>query len=362
MARRVGRSRGDAIGAAQLPLFGAEQAAEAATAITVPTPSSELRHANAWFGVHLASLDYSPNTVQSYTTSVELLARFLGEGNALRHVGPLQLQRYLEWLGERDPKPARAPAKTLALRVTGLRAFFQALTDAGVLPANPATDLWAPTAEPLLPDVLSPGEERWVRELAWAVYQRSRRRDARPLLLLMLTLDLGLRRGELETLQLSQVITTQPEVKVRIHYKERRHRYKNRTVQAPPHFRQVYRDYLQQYPPAGNKVFNASRRTLHRVVERLGQRTGANVRVTPMAMRWTCALHWYETRQPDEARQLLGLSPIGWQDAERALQGLHQRRSGSDVLASGAASEVRRASADCPDCADVVRGCMPGPS
>ena len=294
--------------------------------VAPPQASSSLRQANAWFGLHLASLDYSANTVQSYTTSVELLARFLGDEYSLGKVTPRQLQAYLEWLAQPGAGRPRTPVKTLALRVTGLRTFFQTLFDAGIITANPAADLWAPVGEPPLPEVLSSDEEQRIRDLAWALYREGRRHDPRPLLLLMLTLDLGLRRGELESLSTTQVITSAPQVSIRIHYKERRHRYKNRTLTAPPQFREVYRDYLRQYPPAGSEVFTASRRTLHRVLERLGQRTNASVRVTPMVMRWTCALHWYEQFEPEAVRTRLGLSPIGWLDAERSLQGLMQAR------------------------------------
>ena len=318
----------------QLPLFGGEQAARLVGEMPMPTQASNLRHANTWFGLHLASLKYSPNTIESYTTSVELLARLLGDSYALEGIGAKQLQCFLHWLAERDGK---APVKTLALRVTGLRKFFETLVARGVLGSNPAEDLYAPLGEVPLPEVLTPVEEARLRELAWSTYHSQRHPDPRPLFLTMLTLDLGLRRGELETLTRSQVEIGQPQVTIRIHYRERRHRYKNRTLPTPPQFREVYRDYLHQYPPAAenrpadfpridDKVLTASRRTLHRVVERLGAKIGAAARVTPMVMRWTRALHWYNELPPQEVQRLLGLSPIGWQDAERVLQALRQRQ------------------------------------
>lgn len=309
--------------AVQLPLFGGEEAARLVAEMPMPTAASNLRHANTWFGLHLASLKYSANTIESYTTSVELLARLLGDSYALSGVGAGQLQRFLSWLAERDGK---VPVKTLALRVTGLRKFFETLVAQGILGKNPAENLYAPLGEAPLPEVLTPAEEARLRELAWSMYRREHRPDPRPLFLTMLTLDLGLRRGELETLTRSQVEIGQPQVMVRIHYRERKHRYKNRTLPTPEQFREVYRDYLHRYPPVDDKVLTASRRTLHRVIERLGAKTGAAVHVTPMVMRWTCALRWYNELPPQEVQRLLGLSPIGWEDAERVLQALRQRQ------------------------------------
>jgi len=311
--------------AVQLSLLAAEGAAPAAGAIPMPTPSSSLRLANAWFGTYLASASYSANTIESYTTTVELLARYLGEEYRLDGVRKQQLQRFVGWLARGD---GQTPMKTLALRVTGLRRFFRVLVDKKVLLPNPADDLYAPAGDVPLPDVLTTNEEERLRALAWDVYRREIRPDAQPLFVTMLTLDLGLRRGELETLSRSQVDVSRPQVTLRIRYRERRHRYKNRTLVAPPLFREVYRGYGRQYPPADERVIGASRRTLHRIVERLGTKVGAAVRVTPMVMRWTCALRWYNELPPEEVQRLLGLSPIGWQDADRTLRALQRRREG----------------------------------
>lgn len=322
MAR--GRRRRRAEEALQLPLFGGEQAARVVEEIPRPTPASGLRQANTWFGLKLATLDYSLNTIESYTTSIELLARCLGGEYTLGDVGEAQLRRFLTWLAQRDVDP---PVKTLALRVTGVRKFFQALADEGAIAANPAAGLYAPGGELPLPEVLTPEEQERVRQVAWALYRREGKPEARSLFVLMLTLDLGLRRGELEALTRSQIDMAQPAVTVRVRYKERRHRYKNRLLETPPLFREVYRDYLQRYPAGEDgRVLAASRRTLHRVVERLGHRAGTRAKVTPMVMRWTCALRWYDELPVTEVQRRLGLSPIGWQDAERVLQELQRRR------------------------------------
>ncbi len=305
--------------AIQLPLFGAEEAIRVADQLKPPATDATLRQANAWFGLYLSSLEYSGNTIEIYTTSVELLARCLGDELAIGRVRSGQLQRYLTWLSERE---GEAPVKTLALRVTGIRKFFEVLGEQRILTGNPAADLYAPAGEVPLPDVLTPEEQERMRDLAWDLFQRPEKPDARPLLLLLLTLDLGLRRGELETLTRSQVLVAQPQVAIRIHHVGRRHRYKNRVLAVPPRFREVYRAFLQQYPSEDDRVFVSSRRTLHRVVERLGKHVGAAASVTPTVMRWSCALRWHQELPPEEVQQRLGLSPIGWQDALRVLQGL----------------------------------------
>jgi len=320
MGKRRGEyERGTAV---QLPLFGPPYVGESIEEVALPRPSTGLREASVWFRMRLASLEYSANTVESYATSVDSLARFLGDDYPLRRVSPRQLRRYLHWLAHRD---GSAPVKTLALRVTGLRKFFQMLLEAGVLKSNPAEDLYAPPGTVPLPDVLSEDEEAAVREVAWSLYQEDKRRGTQPLLVMILALDLALRRGELEDLTIGQVETSTEQVQVRIRYTRRCHRYKNRVLVAPPYFRDVYRDYLRQYPSEDGKVLTASRRTLHRIVARLGKWAGVSVHITPRVMRWTCALRWYQELPPEEVRYRLGLSPIGWQDAEEVLVSLLQR-------------------------------------
>ncbi|NPV08102.1 MAG: site-specific integrase [Anaerolineae bacterium] len=317
--RRQGRQD---TGAVQLSLFGDEQAIQAGSQVRPPAPQASLRRANAWFAGRMASLDYSANTVESYTTAVELLARFLGDDVSLRQIRASHLRRYLQWLSERGRD---TPVKTLALRVTGIRRFFELLQEEGVLPDNPAADLYAPGGEVPLPDVVTAEEQDRMRQVAWASHGRPDRPDSRPLLLLMLTLELGLRRGELEELSRGQVLTAEPVVAIRIHHRGRRHRYKNRTLPAPAGFREVYRAYLSQYPSGDERVFAASTRTLHRVLERLGREAHTGVLVTPNVMRWSCALRWYFELPADEVRQRLGLSPVGWEDALRVLEGLARR-------------------------------------
>lgn len=327
----------------------------------LPTRDSDLRAANAWFAVYLRGHRYSDNTIDAYTAAVESLARHLLRPVPLRHIGSRHLQRYVHWLasqpahtaltgqgsapkhepdacrdhptsdagdstrgpgGRGSARSARVPAATVATRIVGLRRFFRALVEAGVLADDPAADLRLPQAPRRLPTILGDDDVVRLRREAERQFHQGADSDALPLLLVILMLDLGLRRSEIEALTAQDVVPHPDGCRIVVRHARPSHRYQNRTLVAPPEFTVVYRAYRHQYRPPAQSLVVTPRRSLYRVVERLGRSAGLSVPLTPAALRWTCARRWYETLPPSETQRRLGLSPIGWQHAEEVLQAL----------------------------------------
>lgn len=292
---------------------------EAHTTPPQPTAATDLRGANEWFAVYLRGHRYSNNTVAGYTAAVESLARHLVRPLAIGRIGERHLQRYVRWLARQGK---HVPPTTLATRVTGLRRFFRALTESGALTADPAAELRPPQEPRRLPVALTEGDAEAVRQEAWRQFAQDEQAGSLPLFVLLLMLDLGLRRSEIETLMAQQVVPRPDGYEIVIRHPRRSHRYQNRTLVAPPEFAAVYHTFRAHHPPRDTALVPTPRRSLYRVIERLGKQAGLESLLTPSALRWTCARHWYCTEPAAETQRRLGLSPIGWQHAVEVLNGI----------------------------------------
>jgi site-specific recombinase XerD len=120
----------------------------------VPTPATS-PEAGVWqLEQFVASLAHkSPETARAYRSDVEAFARWAERGGAHgpADIDRLQLRRYLANLATR--RYARA---TVARKAAALRSYFSWCTKAGIVAADPARRLSAPSAEGRLPKVLTP--------------------------------------------------------------------------------------------------------------------------------------------------------------------------------------------------------------
>ncbi|MHB0879252.1 MAG: tyrosine-type recombinase/integrase [Anaerolineae bacterium] len=289
----------------------------------LPTAQSDLRAANDWFATYLQSHRYSANTVAGYTAAVESLARHYGRPVILGHVKERHLLRYVRWL---TLQGTHVPPTTVATRITGLRRFFRALVECGILSIDPAANLRPPREPRRLPLSLDEDEVVALRQEAWRQFAEDQEAGSLPLFVLLLMLDLGLRRSEIEALTAEHVVPRQGGYELVIRHPRRSHRYQNRTLQAPAEFAAVYHAFRAHHPPRDTFLVATPRRSLYRVIARLGKQAGLRSLLTPSALRWTCARHWYATQSPDETQRRLGLSPIGWQHAVEVLGGMEQER------------------------------------
>ncbi len=322
MSRQVG----------QLPLFpfapSRDTGGWAVPLVEVPggalSAESSLALALHWFGQEMKRLGLAENTRQAYTKAVSLLVRYLGPSRRLNQVTPDDLRRFQAWVEER----ARAP-KTAELKMTGVRRFFRALYQAGVLPVDVACDIYPAKASSPLPAVLHRGQVDAIRRTVAELAARPDEPDVLPALLVLLLLDLGLRIGEVERLHPDDVDLSdrlQPIVYVR--YSEKRHRAKQRALIAPPELAELLDRYLRLHPlPEGEeRLFPWSRRSLQYEIARVGRAAGLRRPLTPSMLRWTCALKQFQAGVDAETlRRRLGLSRLGWEDAAVRLRALAQQ-------------------------------------
>ncbi len=277
---------------------------------------SDLATAIVAFGKYMRGSpdDYTDNTIKAFMNDLNILEGFMQGTTALRAIGTKDLEEFLNWmLYERGRS---CSPKTLARRITTLKAFFAWLHLTGVLGTNPAEPIVQQPVRTPLPAILRDDEvARLTRTAQDQLFDR-KNPDARPLLLVSLLLQTGMKKSEISKLEVPDFDVTDPShPAVYIRYKEPRFAHKSRRLPLDPNIVSTYNRYLMQYKPDGF-LFDCTPRNLEYVLDDIGTR--ANVRSSQVGfetLRWTCAVRDFRNGVPEERlREKLGLSKISWRE------------------------------------------------
>lgn len=257
-----------------------------------------------WRDYLLAQRGLSPRTVDSYGQDLEnffLFREELAQGGGLSAIPDEQeIFLYLAWLRSR-----RNTGRTLARRLSALRAFFSFAVEEGVLKINPAQLLENPKLPQHLPEVLN--REEMERLLALPdMRDKSGRRDR---CMLELLYAAGLRVSEL--CELSTADLDLQRGLVRVFGKGA----KERLVPLHSLIQDLLEAYLRQWRPAfkpsGNQLFvNRSGRALSRqyvwkMVKKYAMLAGIRRPISPHTFRHSFATHLLEGGADLRAVQLL---------------------------------------------------------
>ncbi len=296
-------------------------ATESATApsphITLQTPL--LPAVNSW-KYFLNDQGRSPHTVKAFAADIHLLASFLPPDRPLGNITTLDLNHFLHWLQTGRGVPCSP--KSLARRITSLKAFFRWLHKGGVLVTDPAEKVLQQSVISPMPEVLTAEEIRSVLEIA-DTYRKAKRPDARHYTLLTLLLHTGIKKGECLAISPNHLDLEGPSGPyLFVRYPTLRNRYKERKIELPAEWVEAYQEYCSQYPLT-DRVFPWSPRRLEYLLEDLGQEAGLTKHVSFDMCRWTCALNdWTAGIEQEKIRQKLGISKIQWREVSMKLRQL----------------------------------------
>jgi integrase/recombinase XerD len=301
---------------------------EPAAASAHITPQTSLAPAiNAW-RFYLDDQGSSPHTVKAFTADVNLLASYLPPDRTLGSISTQELNNFLNWMQKGRGVPCSP--KTLARRITSLKAFFRWLHEHGVLLVDPAEKVVQRSVMSPLPLVLSPDEVRAVREAA-EVHRRGPNADTRYFALLDLLLATGIKKNETLALNLNHVDLEAPNGPILfVRYASPQHRYKERKIPLPQSWVEVFPEYKAQYKLT-DALFPWSPRRLEYLLEDLSLEAGLDKHLSFEMCRWTCALtDWQAGVDPDKIRQKLGISKIQWREVRLKLRRLSGQPEESD--------------------------------
>ncbi len=277
--------------------------------ITTQTPL--LPAINGW-RLYLEDQGRSPHTVKAFTADVLLLANYLPPDRGVGAVATQDLNHFLQWLQTSRGVPCSP--KSLARRITSVKAFFRWLHQGGVVILDPAEKVLQQSVISPLPAVLTREEMDAVLQTS-AKYRQAKKADARPYTLLLLLLSTGIKKGECLALTPNHVDLESPNGPLLfVRYASPRNRYKERKIALPAEWVEAYHEYVAQYQPV-ERVFPWSPRRLEYLLEDLGEETGLDKHLSFDMCRWTSALNdWLDDQETEKIRQKMGVSKIQWRE------------------------------------------------
>ncbi len=274
---------------------------------------------NAW-KIYLHDQGSSPHTVKAFTADLRLMASYLPPDRSLGTISTTEINKFLDWMQTGRGVPCSP--KTLARRITSIKAFFRWLHGGGVVLIDPAEKVVQKSVVSPLPTVLTPDEVTAALETADR-YRHGDKPDARYYTLIALILHTGIKKGECLGLSPNHIdleAPTGPLVFVR--YASPQHRYKERKISLPESWVEAFLEYRAQYQPA-ERLFPWSPRRLEYLLEDIGVEAQLEKHISFEMCRWTCALtDWQAGMDPDKIRQKLGISKIQWREVRTKLRRL----------------------------------------
>ena len=236
--------------------------------ITANTPL--LPAIRAW-EMYLLDQNRSPYTVKAFVGDLQLLAAHMPPDRPVGAITTKDLNQFLQWL--QNGRGIPCSPKSLARRITSIKAFFRWLAQSGRISPDPAEKVLQQSVMSPLPIILTPEEEQRVIEVAHK-YRVAKKTDARPYTLLMLLLTTGIKKGECLALNVNHIDLESPNGPILfIRYATPRSRYKERKIDLTPEWVESYREYLAQYTPR-DTIFPWSPRRLEYLLEDLGEEAG----------------------------------------------------------------------------------------
>ncbi|MCD4673745.1 MAG: site-specific integrase [Anaerolineaceae bacterium] len=291
------------------------------------TPQTPLLPAIQAWEIYLKDQDRSPHTIKAFMGDLNLLANYLPPDRNLGAITTGDLNHFLKWL--QDGRGVPCSPKTLARRITSLKSFFRWLCEGGTILDNPAEKVIQRSVISPLPIVLSPDEQTKVVEAAQA-YRKKAKPDARPYALISLLLNTSIKKGECLAININHLELDAPQPYLFVRYANPNYRYKERKIDLPQEWLDIYEEYLSQYQPSG-PIFPWSPRRLEYLLEEIGENAGIEKHLSFAMCRWTSALNdWRNGMEQEKIRQKLGISKVQWREVSMKLRKLAARINGAE--------------------------------
>ncbi|MGQ9888052.1 MAG: tyrosine-type recombinase/integrase [Aggregatilineales bacterium] len=292
---------------------------------------TSLRHTLALFQQHLAREGKTEYTITAFTSDLQLLAEHSGENTPIGQFTTTGLNEFLDWLEHGRGVPCSR--KSYARRVTTLKVYFKWLHTVDAIPHDPARATLQRSGPAPLATILSPGDVRSALDYA-ASLNRSEKPDVRPLLLLRLLLDTGIKKGETAALKLDHIDRSDPHnplllVRHRVH-----NVYKDRRIALPADWLLLLDEYLTQYKPK-DTVFTCTPRNLEYILEAISSGAELPTKMSFEMLRWTCAVRDYRAgMEPELIRDKLGLSDASWHETFAKIKRLTELQMAGEARAT----------------------------
>ena len=270
--------------------------------------------------IYLEDQGLSPHTIKAFIGDLNLLVSYLPPDRTLSGISTNELNHFLTWLQHQRGVPCSP--KSLARRITSLKAFFRWLHQNSVLLIDPAEKILQQSVLSPLPQVLTPDEVASVLDAA-NHHRRAPKPDARYHALVLLLLSTGIKKSECLTINLNHIDLEAPNGPLLfIRYSSPQNRYKERKISLPEEWVTVFNEYKIQYN-LSDALFPWSPRRLEYLLEDLSEEASLNKHLSFDMCRWTCAVSdWLSGMEPNKIRQKIGVSKIQWRELRMKIEKL----------------------------------------
>ena len=291
------------------------------TAVHITPRTSLLPAIQAW-EIYLKDQDRSQYTIKAFMGDLNLLAEYLPPDRTLGDITTGDLNNFLKWL--QDGRGVPCSPKTLARRITSIKSFFRWLSEGGSVIVDPAEKVVQKSVISPLPIVLTPEEQEKIMEAAQA-YCEETKPDFRPYTLISLLFSTSIKKGECLAIHTTHLELDTPQPYLFVRYANPNYRYKERKINLPQEWIEVYKEYQAQYQPVG-PIFPWSPRRLEYLLEEIGEKAGLDKHISFDMCRWTAALNdWRSGMEQDKIRQKLGISKVQWREVSTKLRKLDSK-------------------------------------
>ncbi|MFZ6028311.1 MAG: tyrosine-type recombinase/integrase [Chloroflexota bacterium] len=289
------------------------------------TPQTSLAPAIQGWRIYLNDQGNSPYTLKAFTGDLNLLASYLPPDRTLESISTTDLNNFLFWMQNQRGVPCSP--KTLARRITSIKAFFRWLHQNAILLIDPAEQVVQQSVLSPLPIILTADEV----QLALAAADQRRRAakpDTRHYALLLLLLETGIKKSECLALTLNHIdLEAQQGPIIFVRYASPQHRYKERKITVSPEWLAAFEEYKAQYNLTDG-IFPWSPRRLEYLLEDISKEAGLQKHISFDMCRWTCAISdWKAGMDKEKIRQKLGVSKIQWRELRMKLERLAEEVS-----------------------------------
>ncbi len=286
------------------------------SASSLPAPTIQI------WRIYLEDQGVSPHTVKAFVSDLNLLAAYLPPDRGVGDITTNELNQFLDWLQKGRGVPCSP--KSLARRITSLKAFFRWLHQYGAILIDPAEKVPQKSVISPLPTILTQSETERILEAA-EKHRRQPKPDTRPMALVTLLFQTGVKKGECLNLSLNHIeLDAEGGPQLFVRYPSPRNRYKERKIAVQPSWVEIFHEYVQQYE-IKDRLFPWSPRRLEYLLEDLSEEAGLDKHLSFDMCRWTCALiDIREGMESEKIRQKLGVSKIQWREISMKLRSLQQ--------------------------------------
>ncbi len=270
--------------------------------------------------IYLDDQGKSPHTIKAFLADLRLLEGYLPEAMPLQEITTKHLNEFLDWMQNERGVPCSP--KTLARRITSIKAFFRWLQGGGIILADPAEKVVQRSVISPLPIVLEPGELEAAFQAA-DQFRQGESPDHRYYTLFSLLIQTGLKKSETLALAPEHIDLEAPAgPTLFVRYSSPQHRYKERKILLPEDWVAAFHLYAAAYD-LDDRLFPWSPRRLEYLLEDISVAAKLEKHISFAMCRWTSALQDMRAGvEPNKVRQKLGISKIQWREVSMKLRKL----------------------------------------